>query len=42
MQRIIEPYIPNNEGIVDCSGSGSGSGSGYGNGRGGGFGYGYV
>ena len=36
MQRIIEPYTPNNQGIINCSGTGDG----YGFGGGSGFGYG--
>ena len=36
MQRIIETYIPDNQGIINCSGfeSGPGSGNGFGDGSG--------
>lgn len=30
MQRVVETYTPNNQGIVDCSGDGSGIGDGNG------------
>ena len=39
MQRIIEPYTPNNQGIINCSGTGDGYGFGTGNGSGDEYGF---